>query len=93
MKENMNKKALAEVVAEKMNLTKKDSLAIIDVIFDEIKNTLKEDGKVDISGFGKFEVKHKEARKGINPSTLETVEIPAKNVPAFKPAKAFKESL
>ncbi|MDD6466585.1 MAG: HU family DNA-binding protein [Erysipelotrichaceae bacterium] len=93
MKESKNKKALAEVVAEKMNVTKKDALVMVDIIFDEIKNTLKEDGKVDISGFGKFEVKHKEARKGINPSTMEPVMIAAKNVPTFKPAKAFKESL
>jgi len=89
--ETKNKKALAEILATKMNLTKKDSQEIIDIIFDEIKETLKDDGKVDIAGFGKFEVKHRPERKGINPSTMEPVTIAAKNTPKFKPAKAFKE--
>ena len=93
MNEVITKKLLAEVVAEKTNLTKKDSQEILNVIFDEIKNTLKNNGVVDIAGFGKFEVKHKEARNGINPSTQERVVIPAKNVPAFKPAKGLKDAV
>ncbi|MGN1053655.1 MAG: HU family DNA-binding protein, partial [Erysipelotrichaceae bacterium] len=54
-------------------------------------NTLKNGGKVDIPGFGKFEVKHRNARKGINPSTRESMDIAASNVPSFKASKVLKD--
>lgn len=93
MSETKNKKALADVLAAKMDMKKKDALTAVDVIFDEIKDVLKDGGTVDVSGFGKFIVKHKDERMGINPATGASVTIPAKNVPAFKPSKAFKDSL
>ncbi len=91
--EKVNKKYLAEVLAERNGLTKKDATAILDTLVDEIVACVKEDKAVDISGLGKFYNKHHAARTGINPRTKEKVEIEAKNTPAFKPAKAFKEAL
>ncbi|MBQ1305645.1 MAG: HU family DNA-binding protein [Erysipelotrichales bacterium] len=91
--EKVNKKQLAEVLAEKNGLTKKDAVAILDTLVEEIVKNVKEDKAVDISGLGKFYAKHHEARKGINPRTKEKVDIEAKSTPAFKPAKGFKEAL
>lgn len=93
MEEKINKKQLAEVVAEKHGLTKKSAAEVVDTVFEEIVMDVKKKKTVDISGFGKFSCKHKPAREGINPRTKEKVHIAAKNVPVFKPAKAFKEAL
>ena len=93
MNEVITKKLLVELVAEKTNLTKKDAQEFLNVVFDEIKEALKNDNKVDISGFGKFEVKHKPERNAINPKNQERVVVPAKNVPTFKPAKSLKEAV
>ena len=87
MAETLNKKSIAELVAEQHNLTKKEAAEIIDLVFDTVSGTL----KVDISGFGKFEVKTRAARTGINPQTKETIKIPASKVPGFKAAKNLKE--
>ena len=87
----LNKKALAEKVADVTGLTKKASKETVDLVFDEITKALKKGHKVDVAGFGKFEVKKRKARKGINPATKETIKIPATKVPAFKAAKALKE--
>lgn len=93
MTEILNKKALVEVVAEKLEITKKDATVAVDTVFEEITNTLAKEGKVDISGFGKFEVKHRPARQGINPATKEPLSIPASKAPGFKAAKALKEAV
>ncbi|MCI9292824.1 MAG: HU family DNA-binding protein [Erysipelotrichaceae bacterium] len=93
MSEILNKKALTEVVAEKLESTKKDASAAIDAVCEAIADELKKGNKIDISGFGKFEVKERAARQGINPATKEPIQIPATKVPAFKAAKAFKESV
>lgn len=92
MAEKFNKKDLGQVVAEKFDLTKKESNLIVETVFDEIMAQVKAGNDVDISGFGKFTKKHKPAREGINPRTKEKVSIAEKDVPAFKPAKSFKES-
>ena len=88
---DVNKKTLVESLAKDCDLTKKDAKAVVDYVFDYIQKNLKKGNKVDLSGFGKFEVKHRKARTGINPATKETIKIPASKVPGFKPAKAFKE--
>lgn len=89
---DVNKKALVDLlVAEKPELTKKAAGEVIDFIFDTIAKNVKKGAKVDISGFGKFVLKEKKARTGINPATKETIKIPASKAPGFKPAKAFKE--
>ncbi len=93
MNEVMNKKALVEVVAAKMNMTKKAAGEMVDLVFDEIVNALHEGGKVDISGFGKFEVKERAERPGINPATKEPMMVAATKVPAFKAAKALKDAV
>ena len=91
--EKFNKKDLAKLVSDKFDVTSKVATEVVDTVFGEIIDQVKKDTVVDISGFGKFVAKHKPARDGINPRTKETVHIAAKNVPAFKPAKAFKEAL
>lgn len=93
MSEILNKKALAEIVAEKLETTKKDATAAIDAVCATIAEELSKGNKVDISGFGKFEVKERAARQGINPATKETIQIAASKVPAFKAAKALKETV
>lgn len=90
---DLNKKTLAEIIAEKQGLTKKAATEVLDLIIDETVKTLKHGGKVDISGFGKFVTKERKAREGINPTTKEKIKIPACKVPGFKPAKAFKEAV
>lgn len=87
----ITKKDLAELVATKVDCTKKDANEVVNAIFDEIAKTVKKGGVVDLSGFGKFTVKARKARTGINPSTGEKIKIKASKAPAFKAAKAFKE--
>ena len=89
--EAVNKKVIAETVAEKHNLTKKESGEIVDLVFDTVADALKDGAKVDIAGFGKFEVKTRAARTGINPQTKETIEIPSSKVPGFKASKSLKD--
>ena len=93
MEKIVNKKALVEVVAEKLDITKKDAAIAVETVFEEIMNTLAENGKVDISGFGKFEVNERPARQGINPATKERMTIAASKAPKFKAAKAFKDAV
>lgn len=93
MSENLNKKALVEVVADKLGKKKKDTTIVVDAIFDEIINTLADGGKVDISGFGKFEVTERAQRTGINPSTKEEIVIPASKAPKFRASKALKDAV
>lgn len=90
---NLNKKTLADAVVAKLGITKKDASLAIDSIFEEITKTLSEGGKVDISGFGKFEVTTRSERVGINPATKEKITIPASKSAKFKAAKALKEAV
>ncbi|MFV0479457.1 MAG: HU family DNA-binding protein [Anaerorhabdus sp.] len=85
------KKVFAEEVAEKFELTKKDSTEIVNYVFEEMTKTLKKGGTVDINGFGKFTVKKRAARSGINPLTKEKIKIKATKVPAFKASKTLKD--
>lgn len=89
--EIVNKKALADKVAEEKQITKKLAGEIVDEIFATITEALKDGNKVDITGFGKFEVKERAARTGINPQTKETIEIAATKVPGFKASKSLKD--
>lgn len=90
----ITKTELAEVVV-KLNpsVTKKAAKETVDAIFDTIVTNVKKKNEVDIFGFGKFSLKSRKARKGINPLTKETIKIAATKVPAFKAAKAFKDSV
>lgn len=89
----MNKKDLINVVAEKTGMTKKDSGLAVESVFDVIKETLSKGEKVQIIGFGTFEVRDRAARKGRNPQTGEEIDIPATRVPAFKAGKALKDAV
>lgn len=90
---DLNKKALVELVAEKEGLTKKAATEIFDFVVEQITECLKEGGKVDITGLGKFVVKERKARTGINPTTKESIKIPASRVPKFNAAKALKDAV
>ncbi|WP_064198995.1 HU family DNA-binding protein [Brevibacillus brevis] len=87
----MNKTELIAKVAETTELTKKDATKAVDAVLDAIADALKTGDKVQLIGFGNFEVRERAARKGRNPQTGEEIEISATKVPAFKPAKALKE--
>ncbi|NLV91451.1 MAG: HU family DNA-binding protein [Firmicutes bacterium] len=89
----MNKTDLIAAVAEKTGTTKKNAGTIVDAVFETISEALSAGDKVTLVGFGTFEVRDRAARKGVNPSTKETIEIPASKVPAFKAGKGLREAV
>lgn len=89
----MNKSELVACVAEVAELTKKDAEKAVNAVFASVQKALVEDDKVQIIGFGTFEVRTRAARKGRNPQTGETIEIPASKNPVFKAGKALKEAV
>ena len=88
---NMNKTELIAAAAEGAGLTKKDTERVINAAIDAVTAALVKGDKVQVSGFGTFETKEREARVGRNPHTKEAIEIPATRVPAFKASKALKD--
>ena len=89
----MNKTELIAAVAEKTGLTKKDAERVINATVETITQSLVAGEKVQVSGFGNFEVKAREARVGRNPRTKETIQIPATKLPAFKASKTLKDAV
>ena len=89
----MNKAELINVVAEAAEVSKKDAEAVITATLDAISDALKEGEKVQLVGFGSFEVKKRAARVGRNPKTKEPIEIPASTVPVFKAGKVLKDTV
>ena len=89
----MNKTELVSYVADTAELTKKDAGKAVDAIFEAIADALKQGDKVQLIGFGNFEVRERAARKGRNPQTGEEIEISASKIPAFKPGKSLKETV
>ena len=89
----MNKAELINAVAEKAGLSKKDSEAAITAAIDVITAALAEGDKVQLVGFGAFEVKARAARIGRKPKTKESIDIPASKVPVFKAGKALKDAV
>jgi DNA-binding protein HU-beta len=89
----MNKAELINAVSEKTELNKKQSDAAITAVFDVIADALAGGDKVQLVGFGSFEVKNREARVGRNPKTKEQINIPASKSPVFKAGKALKEAV
>ena len=87
----MNKATLIAKIAEKSELNKKQAEAALNALTDTIVEALKEGDKVQLMGFGTFEIKERAARTGRKPSTGETIEIPAKKSPVFKAGKGFKD--
>ncbi|MGI6498466.1 MAG: HU family DNA-binding protein [Oscillospiraceae bacterium] len=89
----MNKAELVNVASEKAGLTKKDTERALNAAIDTIIEALVEGEKVQLVGFGAFEVKKRAARLGRNPKTKESIEIPPSQVPVFKPGKVLKEAI
>ncbi len=87
----MNKGQFIKSIAEKANLTNKEATAAYDAFVATVVEALKKGEKVQLIGFGSFELKKKAARVGINPQTKAQVKIPASVCPAFKVGKAFKD--
>lgn len=87
----MNKAALIQKISEKAALTRKQSEAALDAFIETVTQTLKEGDKVQIVGFGTFELRHRAEHQGVNPSTGETITVKATSTPTFKPGKSYKE--
>lgn len=89
----MNKAELINAVAASAEVSKKEAEAVVSATLDTITAALQEGEKVQLVGFGSFEVKKRAARTGLNPRTKETIEIPASAVPTFKAGKALKDAV
>ncbi len=89
----MNKTELVAAMAEACGLAKKDCDTALNGFIGAVETALKSGDKVQLVGFGTFEVKERAARTGKNPATGEAIEIAASKAPAFKPGKAFKDSI
>ncbi|MCM3184534.1 HU family DNA-binding protein [Priestia megaterium] len=89
----MNKTELVDAVATKSELTKQDSKKAVDALFETISNTLAKEEKIQLVGFGTFEIRERAERTGRNPQTGEEMTIPASKAAAFKPGKELKEAV
>jgi len=93
----MNKSDLVDALAEATGMTKADAGRAVDALFSPaggiIAKTLRKDGRVQITGFGTFEAKHRKARTGRNPRTGETIRIAATKTPAFRAGKGLKDGI
>ncbi|MCK1998062.1 DNA-binding protein HU-beta [Paenisporosarcina quisquiliarum] len=89
----MNKTELVNSVAEATELSKKDASKAVEAVFESIQTALADGEKVQLIGFGNFEVRERAARKGRNPQTGKEIDIAASKVPAFKPGKALKDAV
>jgi DNA-binding protein HU-beta len=89
----MTKAELIDALAQKIDLQKATAERAVNLVFDDIIAALKNDDKVNISGFGTFTVSNRKARQGRNPKTGETIEIAASKSAKFKPGKLLRDSL
>ncbi len=89
----MNKSELVKSLAEKAEITQKDAAKVLDALVDSIQEALAAGEKVQIIGFGSFEVRDRKERKVISPATRKEITVPATKVPAFKPGKSLKEAV
>ncbi|CAH0324324.1 MULTISPECIES: HU family DNA-binding protein [Priestia] len=89
----MNKTELVDAVATQAELSKQDAKKAVEALFETISNTLAKEEKIQLIGFGTFEVRERAARTGRNPQTGEEMTIPASKAPAFKPGKELKEAV
>ena len=93
MADTVNKGHLVDKMVETTGLNKKDVKAVVDGVFDHITEHLQRGDKVQITGFGSFEVRERAARQGVNPSTGEKLDIAASKAPAFKAGKSLRDSV
>ena len=89
----MNKTELVKNVAQSADISQKEASAAVQSVFDTIATALQSGDKVQLIGFGTFEVRERSARTGRNPQTGEEIEIPSSKIPAFKPGKALKDGI
>ena len=89
----MTKADIVEKIAEKCGITKRESINMVETVFSILKTTLEDGEDIKISGFGKFEVKKKHARKGRNPQTGESIIIDARRILSFKPSTILKNAV
>jgi DNA-binding protein HU-beta len=89
----MNKTELVDAVATQAELSKQDAKKAVEALFETISDTLAQEEKIQLIGFGTFEVRERAARTGRNPQTGEEMTIPASKAPAFKPGKELKEAV
>lgn len=89
----MNKTELIAAVAEKAGMTKKDAEVTVSAVIGAISDALASGDKVQIAGFGTFEVRERCERMGLDPRTKQPIKIPASKAPAFKAGKALKEAV
>ena len=89
----MNKSDLVDAVASSADLTKASAGRAVDAVLDSVGDALGRGDTVSLVGFGTFSVRHRAAREGRNPQTGASINIPAANVPKFRPGKSLKESL
>ena len=89
----MNKSDLVDLVAQKLESTKKDAEVSLNAVVEAIQESLVKGEKIQLVGFGSFEVRKRAARKGRNPQTKEEIKIPASKAPVFKAGRAFKEAV
>ncbi len=89
----MNKTELVAEIAGKTGLSKKDAEKALAAVVETVTDAVKKGDKVQLVGFGSFELKCRDARMGRNPKTKEAIEIPASRVPVFKAGKAFKDAV
>ena len=89
----MTKSHLVNQLAEATQQSKREAEQIVDLVFAGITKALQSGGRLDVRGFGSFQVRDRKARQGRNPRTGETILIPAKKVPVFKPSKQLAEQL
>lgn len=89
----MNKKELVDKVSKKAGLKKKDVKKVVDTMLESITEALAKGEKVQLVGFGSFEVRKAAQRKGVNPQTKKPITIPARKVPKFRPGKVLKEKV
>ncbi len=92
-KDGMTKADIVERVHRKVGLSKKEINSIVESVFDIIKEMLQSEDKIVISGFGKFSIRNKKARRGRNPQTGEDLEISARRILTFKPSPGFRANL
>jgi DNA-binding protein HU-beta len=90
---SVSKADLVERVAEETGVSKKDVKSVMDSMIKQVSANLKEGNKVQLTGFGTFEVRDRQARTGVKPGTTEKVNIPASKHPAFKAGKGLKDQL
>jgi len=91
--ENVNKDALVEALSSKTDMSKKDVVAVIDALTDQITEELRKGNKITFTGFGTFKTSKRAARTGRNPQTGASIQIKAMTVPKFTAGKALKEAV